>query len=99
MVKNFSEWIAAVKTEWRKLHDVQDYLNDEGTQRHAVFAQLKDMACFCATASELVEWIDSREGLTNRENTLLNDHHAETPIYRLRAIAGYEASTDPGAKS
>lgn len=90
MCNTFAEWKESVKEEWRKLDAVADYLNYDGQQRKAVFGQLRNMACFCSDAKELVEWIDSRDNLTIRENHLLNDPHAVSPIQRLRFIAEKE---------
>ena len=91
-ITNFAEWIEAAKAEHRKLYDVDFYLNEKGLERMRAFDQLLGMAAFCVDAGELVEWIDSKEGLDKHEIARLESAHVAGAIKRLRKIAGASAA-------
>lgn len=87
IVQNYADWKAAVQEILSQLHAVEFYLNDAGKVRKNVMITLLNLANFCDTAAELVEWIESREGMDRHENELLSSNHAQSPIRRLRLIA------------
>lgn len=90
MVKNFCEWKQAVDAECSKLREVEHYLNDSGLERYRTFATLANLASFCASASELVEWIGSKEEFTKYDIRALESGHASSPIRSLKRIANQE---------
>lgn len=93
MVNTFEKWVSAVKTKYDELEVVRDYLNETGESRRKLFSLLYDLANYCRTATELVEWIDNPENLELDEVLILQDYHARSPISRLRTIASHEAET------
>ncbi len=86
-VKSYVEWKEAVQTTLNQLRAVECYLNDAGKERKDVMVTLLSYANYCDTASELLEWIKSREGMDQYDNQRLSSHHAQTYIRRLRMIA------------
>ena len=90
---NFETWTEAVRVEYRKLSDVHQYLNEKGLARYYAFVNLYELACFCTSATELVEWIDSKEGLEDYQlKALTMEGPAARPIGKLRRIAEKEAA-------
>ena len=98
MVNTFEKWVSAVKAKYDELEAVRDYLNETGERRRKLFSLLYDLANYCRTATELVEWIDNPENLELDEVLILQDYHARSPISRLRAIASHEANETEGDK-
>lgn len=86
-VENYTEWKEAVQTDLSQLRAVEFYLNDAGKERKFVMITLLNLADFCDTATELLEWIESRKDMDWYENMLLSSYHAKSPIRRLRKIA------------
>lgn len=87
---NFNEWQIAVKEEYDKLHACYCWLTEEGKERRYVYFTLWDLSNFCATAKELVNLLDSREGLDSFQTSALNSVFSHTPIEKLRDIAANE---------
>lgn len=85
-VTNYEEWNDAISAEYAKLTEVSLYLNDKGRERMDVFGTLENLACFCATAAELLIWIDRLEDLDKCNVTHLQSDHASLPIATLRRI-------------
>lgn len=88
----FEQWKDACHKEYTQLYNVFTYLNDKGQERYYAFGNLYDLACFCESAAELVEWIDSREGLDEYQRDRLDADQAARPIAKLRRIAEKEAA-------
>lgn len=85
-VENYTEWKAAVQAASDELRAVDRYLNDAGKERKAVMETLLDFANYCDTASELLEWIESREGMNRHDSEQLSSIYACSPIRRLKKI-------------
>lgn len=90
MVKTFEEWKSTVKAQYDELNAVRIYLNEKGEERRQAFDLLYDMANFCSNATELVDWIDTKERLDQFDCARLQSGHAVVPISRLRKIAANE---------
>lgn len=89
MVKSFDEWKTAILDELKVLRDHYSYLNYDGKERKAVFALFVDLLTFCEEqnpALELLKWIDTKEGFSNRDLELITSSHARGPIAALRRI-------------
>ena len=92
-ITTFEAWITAVRAEYLKLFDVHQYLNEKGLVRYYAFANLYDLAGFCTSATELIEWIDSKEGLEDYQIRALSlEGPAARPIGKLRRIAEKEVA-------
>lgn len=92
-IVTFEDWILAVKAEYKRLADVSLYLNEEGKARKAAFYTLIDMAGFCTSANELIEWIDSKDDfLDDQHAEILESRHAQFPINKLRRVAEQEVA-------
>ena len=92
-ITTFEAWTEAVRAEYRKLYDVHQYLNEKGLARYYAFVNLYDLACFCTSATELIEWIDSKEGLEDYQiKALTLEGPAARPIGKLRRIAEQEVA-------
>lgn len=89
-VQNYDEWKQAVNTERNKLSEVRHYLNENGTERYRVFVTLANLSDFCGSASELLAWIESKEGFTKYDISYLESGHASLPLRSLRKIASQE---------
>lgn len=90
IVTTYTEWIAAIQSEIDKLSAVRIYLSENGKKRLAVMTCLGSLASFCRSAMELVGWIETREGMDQRDSGLLDSDHARPPISWLKKIAAKE---------
>ena len=90
MVKTYQEWKEAVVKEHDKLHGVLDYLTPYGKERMLVYGMLLNLDCYCSSAKELLEWIDTQEGLEKEDLKLLVSPHASQPISALRRVVKLE---------
>lgn len=100
MVKTYQEWKEAVVKEHDKLHAVLDYLTPYGKERMLVYGMLLNLDCYCSSAKELLEWIDTKEGLEREDIKYLASPHANKPISALRRVVKLEeeaaqASAEP----
>ena len=86
-VKNFAEWTEAVEAEAIKLREVLQYLNESGKRRYDAYNTLSWLAQFYETAGQLIEVIDSKKDLNEREIADLETIPASLPIKALRKIA------------
>ena len=92
-ITNFETWTEVVRTEYLKLYEVHQYLNDKGLARYYAYVNLYHLATFCSSATELIEWIDSKEGLeTYQIKALTLEGPAARPIGKLRRIAAQETA-------
>lgn len=92
-ITTFEAWTEAVRAEYLKLADVHQYLNEAGLARYYAYANLYDLANFCTSAAELVEWIDSKEGLDAHQIEALSmEGPAARPVAKLRRIAEKEVA-------
>lgn len=89
-ITTFEQWKEICHKEYTQLYNVFAYLNDKGQERYYAFGNLYDLANFCESASELVEWIDSKEGLDEYQVKRLDDDQAARAIAKLRRIAEKE---------
>ena len=85
-IATFEEWVESIRAEYAKLGEVSYYLNEKGQERLSTFSTLLCLAAYCSDASELVEWIDSKENLNKHEIAALE----RAPTGRLRQIAANE---------
>ena len=90
MVKTYQEWKEAVVKEHDKLHAVLDYLTPDGKERMLVFGTLLNLDCYCSSAKELLEWIETKEGLEREDIKYLASPHASQPISALRRVVKLE---------
>ena len=86
MVKNFKEWKEAVNKEYEKLRSAEDYLNERGKERKLVYATLVNLANFCESAKELVNWIDKEE-MMREDVEALASPYSRAPMRMLRKLA------------
>ena len=92
-ITTFETWTEMVKTEALKLYDVHQYLNEKGRTRYYAYRNLYDLAVFCSSAAELIEWIDSKEELEDHVvKSLSLEGPAARPIGKLRRLAEQEAA-------
>jgi len=84
--ENFAEWKEAVQANLNQLQAVAPYLNDSGKERKEVMTTLVNLACFCNTAGELLQWIECREDMDRQDIQRLSSYHAQSPIRCLRRI-------------
>lgn len=103
MVTTFEEWKAACEKEHSKLTEVTHFLNENGKERMLVFGLMINLAGYCSSAEELLEWIETKEGLEKEDLLLLDSHHARAPISSLRKVADLEKTAnvpdgDPNGK-
>lgn len=96
LVENYAEWKAAVQSILDQLYAVERYLNEAGKERKDVMMTLLDFANYCDSAAELLEWIESREGMDQYDDQRLSSYHARSPIRRLKNIAESEKKTQGG---
>lgn len=85
-VITYTDWLLAVKEQSAKLRAVMPYLNEDGKRRFRAYNALAEMAAFC-DARELVEWIDSKDGLDEDDVADLECLHVAGAIRKLREIA------------
>lgn len=85
-VTNYAEWKQAVSSEHKKLFNVSYYLNENGKERMNAYDTLLGMSELCRTPEELVEWIDSKEGLGKHDAAYLESGHVSPAIAALRRI-------------
>ena len=90
MVKTYPEWKAAVISEHDKLTAVQYYLNQDGKERMLVYGMLLNLDCYCTSAKELLEWIETKDGLEKEDIKLLDSPHAVQPVNALRRVVKLE---------
>ena len=90
-IKNFTDWKAAVRAEYDRLDAVMEWLSNEGEQRRLTYYYLWENATYCESASDMLEWLKTQEGMNRYEKAALESHFAETPLARLRDIARQEA--------
>ena len=62
-IKTFEDWKYSVEKERKKLREVKDYLNETGLERYETYSLLDDLSCYCETPQELLQWIESKEGM------------------------------------
>lgn len=92
-ITNFETWTEMVKAEAMKLYDVHQYLNEKGLARYYAYRNLFDLAVFCSSATELIEWIDSKEEMEDYViRSLSLEGPAARPIGKLRRIAEKEVA-------
>ena len=92
-IATFDAWTEMVRAEYQKLYDIAEYLNEKGLARYYAYCNLYDLASFCTSAAELVEWIDSKEGMSaNQIEALSLEGPAARPIGKLRRIAEQEVA-------
>ena len=92
-ITTFEAWTEMVKAETLKLYDVHQYLNEKGRARYYAYRNLFDLAVFCSSATELIEWIDSKEELEDHViKALTLEGPAARPIGKLRRIAEQEVA-------
>lgn len=90
MLRTYEEWKAGVVSEHDNLHKVVDYLNPDGKERMLVFDMLLNLDCYCSSAKELLEWIETKEGLDKDDRKLLDSPYARHPINALRRVVKLE---------
>ena len=90
MVKTYPEWKAAVISEHDKLTAVQYYLNQDGKERMLVYGMLLNLDCYCSSAKELLEWIETKDELEKEDIKLLDSPHAVQPVNALRRVVKLE---------
>lgn len=86
-IKTFEEWVAAVEREYVKFSTMHDYLNVGGVARLNTFRVLSEASCFASTASEMLELIETYEGLSEAPN-------AAAPVRALKVIAAQEKAQE-----
>lgn len=91
IVATYEEWTAAVDAEIGRLSAVRPYLSENGKKRLYDMIYLSDLASLCRSATELAQWIDTREGMDKHDVEHLDSTHLRPPISRLKKIAAKEA--------
>lgn len=89
----FQEWTAACEKQLSILTTMQELLNEGGKEKRRVFDVLVNLASFCGSAKELVDWINSSDEdakFSKEDRELLGSVYAMPPINRLKKIAELE---------
>lgn len=90
MVKNFEDWKAVVQAEYKKLSDMESYLNNSGKNRKFVYGSILNMACYCSSAQELLNWISDPMQLEDDDKRAVTDPNALHPLNALKKLAEKE---------
>ena len=85
-IKTFEDWKCSVEKERKKLREVKDYLNETGLERYETYSLLDDLSCYCETPQELLQWIESKEGMEEYDIKHLECGHAALPVSALRRL-------------
>lgn len=94
MVTTFIEWKDFCVQEYEKLHGVIDYLTAEGKEKMLVYGLMMNLACYCDSAAELAEWIETKKDLEKEDLKLLESVYANRPISHLKKVAKLESSEE-----
>ena len=93
MVQSFEEWKKACENEHFRLSEMSYYLNQNGQERMLAFGLLLNLTGYCDSADELLDWIESKEGLEREDIRLLETDHANHLIHSLRRLVEQETGT------
>lgn len=89
----YQQWFAAIDAGRTELYRVKPYLNSEGLDKFNALDCLYGLGCYCDSATELVEWIDTDGDLAIapvEKRTLELNYYCKAPLRRLRKIAAAE---------
>jgi hypothetical protein len=90
MVKTYDEWKAACENEHFRLSEMSYYLNPNGKERMLAFGLLLNLTGYCDSGKELLDWIDTKDGLQKEDIKLLETGHASHLIHSLRRVVEQE---------
>lgn len=89
-MNKYEKWVEDVTNLYNKFWDIAHLLNDEGTQRLKAFRTLAQMAEWCNTAGELLDWILTEDELDQEDKDALSNERGSAAIKALMLIAAEE---------
>lgn len=89
-MNEYEKWVEDVTNLYNKFWDIAHLLNDEGTQQLKAFRTLAQMAEWCNTAGELLDWILTEDELDQEDKDALSNGRGSAAIKALMLIAAEE---------